>query len=74
MVSLALVLAILAAIGPVLELDAAGLQVMAPLIQQRLKERMAERPRYHVPSHHPDRERGRSKAHTVTCVQFRCSE
>jgi hypothetical protein len=77
MVSLALVLAILAAIGPVLELDAAGLQVMAPLIQQRLKERMAERrapARYHVPSCQCDRERGRSKAHTVTCVQFRCSE
>jgi len=82
MVSLALVLAILAAIGPVLELDAAGLQVMAPLIQQRLKERLAHKPpgRIRGASHYAPGIRGGSTAregHLASppiCVQFRCSE
>ena len=67
MVSLALVLAILAAIGPVLELDAAGLQVMAPLIQQHLKQRIAERTK------HP-KQAFVARPHERSCVQFRCSE
>jgi hypothetical protein len=70
MVSLAVVLAILTAIGPVLELNAAGLHVLAPLIQQRLMEKHKQRlaaPRVNgsVPIH---------RSADPTCVQFRCGE
>ena len=78
MVSLALVLTILAAIGPVLELNAAGLQVLAPLIQQRIKEDMAKRPRGRIHGAAPYlagvRVGRTDRASPPNCVQFRCSE
>jgi hypothetical protein len=66
MVSLAVVLAILAAIGPVLELDAAGLQVMAPFIQQHIKQRMAARQHAKPPVV--------VRVPSSNCYHFRCGE
>ncbi len=69
MVSLAVVLAILTAIGPVLQLNAEGLHILAPLIQQRLMERQKQ---------HGHGNKGAAVNRSVepprSCVQFRCAE
>ncbi len=66
MISLAAVLAILMAIGPVLELDAAALHIFTPQIQQLLKEHQKMNPRGRV-------FRGVSRPPpSDTCYHFRC--
>jgi len=70
MVSLAVVLAILTAIGPVLELNAAGLHVLAPLIQQRLIAQAKHKHNTHYNQH-----RGyKTEVVHGTCLHFRCGE
>jgi hypothetical protein len=70
MISLAAVLAILTAIGPVLELNAAGLHILAPLIQQRL---LAQAKQKHNVHYHQQRDDINESVHR-TCLHFRCSE
>ena len=76
MVSLAVVLAILTAIGPVLELNAVGLRIAAPLIQQRLMQMQKPPGRIRGASHYPARVRigGTNEASPPSCYHFRCSE
>ena len=75
MVSLAVILAVLTAIGPVLELNAVGLRIAAPLIQQRLMQMQKPPGRIRGASPYVGRVNvPRNEASPPSCYHFRCSE